>query len=184
MRKVVLTEFLSLDGVMEAPDQWHFPFWSDEMGQYKLDEMMASDALLLGRVTYEGIAAAWPNYEDEAGFADRMNGVPKHVVSTTLDNPEWNNSSVIKENVAAEIRKLKEGDGGDILICGSAALTQSLMDEDVIDEYRLMIHPVVVGKGKHIFGNRDAVKSMDLVKTDPLPNGVIVLTYAPKKSEA
>jgi dihydrofolate reductase len=184
MRKVVLTEFLSLDGVMEAPDQWHFPFWSDEMGQYKQDEMMATDALLLGRITYEGFAAAWPNYQDEDGFADRMNGVPKHVVSTTLKNPEWNNSHVIRENVVAEINKLKEGDGGDILLCGSAALAQTLLDDDVIDEYRLMVHPVVVGKGKRIFGDREAVKNLDLVKTEPLPNGVIVLTYAPSKAVA
>lgn len=180
MRKVVVTEFISLDGVMEAPDQWHFPFWSDEMGNFKFNEAMAAHALLLGRVTYEGFASAWPNYEDDTGFADKYNGMPKYVVSTTLENPEWNNSHVIRENVVAEVARLKEGDGGEIQICGSAALTQSLMDNDVIDEYRLMVHPVVVGKGKRLFGDRDAVKAMDLAKTEPLPNGVIVMTYAPK----
>jgi dihydrofolate reductase len=152
------------------------------MGNYKLNELITTDALLLGRVTYEGFAAAWPAYEeegDESGFAERMNGIPKYVVSNTLENPEWKNSHVIRENVAEQIGKLKQEDGQDIMIAGSAQLANSLLDDGVIDEYRLMIHPVVVGHGKRIFGDRQAVKAMTLVNTEPLPNGVLVLTYAP-----
>lgn len=106
-RNVVVSEFVSLDGVMEAPDQWHFPFWSDEMGTYKRDELFASDALLLGRVTYEGSAAAWPSITDEAGFADRMNSLPKYVVSTTLDDVAWNTSWLIAGDVGDEVATLK-----------------------------------------------------------------------------
>jgi len=182
MRKIVVTEFISVDGVVEDPHLWHFPFWSDEMGDFKFNEAMTAHALLLGRVTYEGFASAWPNYEDDTGFADKYNGMPKHVVSTTLENPEWNNSHVIRENVVEEIARLKEGDGGEIQICGSAELIASLLDDDVIDEYRLMVHPVVVGKGKRLFGDREAVKHLDLVKSESLPNGVIVLTYVPKRA--
>ena len=143
MRKVVVSEFVSLDGVMEAPDKWHFPYWSDEMGQEIEAAMGQADAM-----TYQGFATAWPSMTDEAGFADRMNILPKFVVSTTLEEPlEWNNSTLIKENVAEEVSRLKQQPGRDILIHGSADLVHTLMQHDLIDEYRIMVNPVVVGSG-------------------------------------
>src|SRR3954470_12104001 len=114
--KIVVTEFLTLDGVMEAPNEWSFPYWNDDIGKLKLDELLAADAHLLGRVTYEGFAAAWPSRTDEAGFADRMNNLPKYVVSTTLNKAEWNNSHIIRENIKEEISKLKQQPGGNILV--------------------------------------------------------------------
>jgi dihydrofolate reductase len=184
MRKIVVTEFISIDGVVEDPHLWHFEFWSDEMGDFKLNEVRAADALLLGRVTYDGFAAAWPGRTDEAGFADKYNSMPKYVVSTTIGNPEWNNSHVIRDNVAEEVAKLKDGGDGEVQICGSLELINSLLDADVIDEYRLMVHPIVVGHGKRLFGDHEASKSLDLVKTESLPNGVMVLTYAAKPASA
>jgi dihydrofolate reductase len=143
MRRVVVSEFVSLDGVMEAPDKWHFQFWHEEMGKYKYDELFASDALLLGRVTYEGFAAAWPSRAGDDDFADRMNDLPKYVVSTSLEESlEWNNSSLIKGNTAEEVSRLKQQPGQDILIAGSADLVNTLMPYGLIDEYRLMIHLV------------------------------------------
>lgn len=179
MRKVALTEFISLDGVIEAPHEWHFLFAGDDAGQYKQDELFATDALLLGRVTYDGFAAAWPSMTDETGFADRFNSIPKYVVSTTLQNPEWNNSHVIRGNLAEEIGKLKQEPGQDIVIHGSGKLANSLMAEGLIDEYRLMVHPVVVGKGQRLFEDGTALAALDLVDSRPLSNGVILLTYVP-----
>ncbi len=177
MRKVVVSEFLSLDGVMEAPDQWHFSFWHEAMGKYKYDELFASDALLLGRVTYEGFAAVWPSIIDEQGFADRMNGLPKHVASTTLGEVGWNNSHLIKGDVAAAVSEMKRQAGQDILIGGSAELVNSLMPHDVIDEYRLMVHPIVVGHGKRLFGEGSAATALKLIETKPLGPDVVVLIY-------
>ena len=189
MRKVIVTEFISIDGVIQEPHLWHFPFWSDEMGAYKSRELKEMGALLLGRVTYDGFADAWPKYEDDPevnadGFATRMNTIPKYVVSTTLQDPSWNNSRVISENVAGEIRKLKEEDGQDIYVAGSGVLINSLIDDGVIDEYRLMVHPVVVGKGQRLFAERETPAAMDLTSTEALPNGVIVMTYVPSAAEA
>jgi len=182
-RRVVVTEFLSLDGVMEAPHEWHFDFWSDEMGTFKLDELFASDALLLGRVTYEGFAAVWPTMTDEAGFADRINNLPKYVVSTTLTDPlAWNNSTLITENVAEEVAKLKQEPGQEIQVAGSGNLIQTLMRHDLVDEYRLMVHPVVVGSGQRLFTGATGKTTLRLAKTTPLPNGVIVLSYEPQRS--
>jgi dihydrofolate reductase len=179
MGKIVLTEFVSLDGVMEAPHEWHFPFFDEEAGKYKLDEVFATDALLLGRVTYEGFAEAWPSMTDEEGFADRFNSIPKYVVSTTLENPTWNNSHVISENVADEVTRLRQQPGGDIVIHGSAALANSLMQDNLIDEYRLMVHPIVVGKGKRIFQEGIAAPPLKLVDTKTFSKGIVVLTYVP-----
>ena len=184
MRKVVVSEFVSLDGVMEAPDQWHFPYWSDEMGKYKDDEMFASYALRLGRVTYEGFAAAWPQMEEQTGeYGAWMNGYPKYVASTTLKEPlQWNNSTLIKGDVAEEVRRLKEQPGKDILIFGSADLVNTLMEHDLIDEYRLMVFPIVVGKGKRLFGDTEETKAMKLVNTKQVgPDGVLILTYRPAR---
>jgi dihydrofolate reductase len=176
MRKIIVTEFLTLDGVMEAPNEWSFPYWNDEIGTFKLNELFASDALLLGRVTYEGFAAAWPTQSDEAGFADRMNGVAKYVVSTSLKDATWNNSTVIAENVAEEVRALKQQPGQDILIAGSATLIGTLMRDHLIDEFQLLVYPVVLGKGKRLFlGGIDA--TLALIETKPYESGVVLLRY-------
>ena len=177
MRKIIVTEYLTLDGVMEAPNEWSFQFWSDEAARYKFDELFSSDALLLGRVTYQGFAAAWPSVKDEAGFADRMNGLPKYVVSTTLEKAEWNNSTIIKENVVDEVRSLKEQPAQDILVAGSADLVSALMAHNLIDEYKFMVHPVIVGRGKRLFSDKAVMK---LVDTKTFGTGIIVLTYQPR----
>jgi dihydrofolate reductase len=179
MRRVVVSEFVSLDGVMEAPDKWHLQFWHEEMGKYKDDELFASDALLLGRITYEGFAAAWPSRAGD-DFADRMNGLPKYVVSTTLEEPlEWNNSTLIKGNVAEEVSRLKQQPGQDILVAGSADLVNTLMPHGLIDECRLVIHPIVVGNGKRLFRDESDTTILRLVETKTFGSGVVVLTYQP-----
>jgi len=178
--KIVVTEFLTVDGVMEAPNEWSFPYWTDETAKFKLDELFASDVQLLGRVTYEGFASAWPSRTDEAGFAERMNSMPKYVVSTTLKKAEWNNSHILKTNVAEEVTKLKQESGGDILVAGSATLIRFLMEHDLVDEYRLLTYPVVVGKGKRLFTDGTAA-SLKLTESKPMGSGVIMLRYEPER---
>lgn len=178
MRKIVVTEFLSLDGVMEAP-MWTFPYWNDEIAQFKADESNASDALLLGRVTYEGFAAAWPNSKDEG--APYFNGIRKYVVSTTLDSAEWNNSVLIKDNVIEEIRNLKQQDGKDIVVHGSGKLIQTLMQHDLVDSYRLLVYPLVLGKGQRLFEEGTTAK-LNLVEARPLSKGVTALVYEPARA--
>lgn len=175
MREVVVTEFVSLDGVMEEP-AWTAPYWNDEIAKFKTDEMLASDALLLGRVTYQGFAAAWPESKDEG--AERMNSIPKYVVSTTLDKVEWNNSRLIKGDIVGEITKLKQQNGQDILVYGSAALLQTLMKHDLVDRYRLLVYPVVVGKGKRLF-QEDTTSKLNLVSAQSFSSGVTGLVYEP-----
>jgi dihydrofolate reductase len=187
MRKLVVSEYVTLDGVMEDPGGgeksahggWSFQFWNDEAMQYKFDELFAADALLLGRVTYQGFAAAWPTMKDDAGFADRMNGLPKYVVSTTLQTAEWNNSTIISENVVEEITRLKQQPGQDILVGGSGQLIQTLMQHDLIDEYKLMVHPVVLGGGQRLFRDGSTNRVLTLVETKTFSSGVVVLTYQP-----
>jgi dihydrofolate reductase len=181
VRRLIVSEFVSLDGVMEAPDQWHLQFWHDDMGEYKLEEILASDALLLGRVTYEGFAEAWPSVTDDVGFAEKMNGMPKFVVSTTLTEAEWNNSTLIKENVVEEIGRLKGEPGDDILVAGSADLVHTLMEHDLVDEYRLMVHPIVVGSGKRLFRDGSVTKALRLVESKALGPNVLNLTYEPAR---
>jgi dihydrofolate reductase len=191
MRKVVVTEYVTLDGIMEDPGGgegtthggWSFQFWSEEAAKYKFDELFASDALLLGRVTYEGFAKAWPTVKDEVGFAERMNSIPKYVVSTTLTEFEWNNSHLIQGNIAEEVAKLKQQEGKDILVVGSATLVQSLMQADLIDEYRLMVHPVVLGGGKRLFRDGSAKTVLQLVDTKSFSSGIVVLSYQPAGKE-
>jgi dihydrofolate reductase len=183
VRKLIVSEFVSLDGVMEAPDQWHLQFWHDAMGDYKLEEVLTSGALLLGRVTYEGFAEAWPSVTDEVGFAEKMNSMPKFVVSTTLTEAEWNNSTLIKEDVVEEVARLKQQPGDDILVAGSADLVQTLMEHDVVDEYRLMVHPVVVGSGKRLFRDGSGAKTLRLVESKALGPNVLNLTYEPARDE-
>jgi dihydrofolate reductase len=179
VRRLIVSEFVSLDGVVENPG-WTFQFESEDRNQYKFDEMAAADALLLGRVTYEGFAAAWPQMEEQTGeYGAWMNGYPKHVVSTTLEEPlEWNNSSLFKGDVAEEVTRLKDQPGKDILVFGSGDLVNTLMQHDLIDEYRLMVFPVVVGSGKRLFGEGDT-KTLKLTQTRTFDSGAVVLTYEP-----
>jgi dihydrofolate reductase len=189
MRRIVVTEFVTLDGVMEDPGGaekferggWAFQFNRGPEGdKFKSDELLASDAALLGRKTYEGFAAAWPSRTGE--FADKMNGMAKYVVSTTLKKAEWNNSVVIKGNVAQEVSKLKAMPGQDILVAGSAQLVQALTKQDLVDEFRLMVFPVVLGKGKLLFDSTGDKHALQLVEAKPVGSeGVITLIYHPKK---
>ena len=183
MRKIIVSEFVTLDGVMEAPDKWQFPYWNDETGKFKVDELYASDALLLGRVTYQEFAESWPSIKDEDGFADRMNSMPKYVVSTTLKEPDltWDNSRLIKGDLTLEISKLKQQPGQDILISGGAGLVHSLMQADLIDEYRLLVYPVVLGSGKRFF--RDGSNAtLKLVEARSFGSAVL-LSYQPDRKE-
>jgi dihydrofolate reductase len=184
MGKIVVTEFVSLDGVMEAPGgedfkykAWSFDFDRGEDGnQFKLDETHQSDALLLGRVTYEGFAQAWPSREGE--FADKFNSMPKYVVSSTLKDPEWNNSTVLSGDVVEEVEKLKQELDGDIYVHGSCQLAQTLIENDLVDELHLMVFPVVLGTGKRLFGETSDKKTLRLADSKPVgPDGVVVLTY-------
>lgn len=179
MRKLVVTEFVSLDGVMENP-AWTFPYWNDEIAKFKGDETSASDALLLGRVTYQGFAAAWPNSKDEG--APYFNSVRKYVVSTTLNKAEWNNSHLIKGNIVEEISKLKQQDGKDITVHGSGRLIQTLMQHDLVDVYRLLIYPLVLGKGQRLFEDGINTK-LKLAETKTFSSGVVALIYQPEAKE-
>jgi dihydrofolate reductase len=181
MRKVVVSEFLTMDGVMEDP-AWSAPYYSDEQEKYKLAELLASDALLLGRVTYEGFASAWPAMTDEQGFADRMNGLPKHVATRTLKTFTWNNSRALEGDIAEAVSSLKNEPGQDILVGGSAQLVQTLTQNDLVDEYRLMVFPVTVGKGKRLFSEQAAPKTFELAGVTPFASGVVVQSYRPKRS--
>jgi dihydrofolate reductase len=181
VRKIVAAEFLSLDGVMESPDQWHFDYFSDEMGQAVGEGFAASDALLMGRVLYEEWSAYWPNQNPEENpVAATMNGVRKYVVSTTLEGPlEWNNATLIGENVAEELSEIKRQPGKDIVISGSGALVRSLLDDGLIDELKLMVHPVVVGRGKRLFEVGEKQTALELVDSRTFATGVVYLTYRP-----
>ena len=177
MRKVVVTEFLSLDGIMEDP-AWTFKYWNDETANFKGEETTASDTLLLGRVTYQGFAAAWPESKDEG--APYFNNVRKYVVATTLDKAEWNNSVLIKDNVVAEITKLKQQNGKDITVHGSATLVQTLIKHDLVDRYRLLIYPLVLSKGKRLF-EQGATATLKLVEAQSFSSGVVALIYEPER---
>jgi dihydrofolate reductase len=186
MRNLIASEYLSLDGVMQDPGGageierggWTAPYWSDELAMFKHDELFASDGLLLGRITYEGFAAAWPDMGHEEGeYADRMNGFPKYVVSHSLDDLAWNNSHLLAGELEREVRELKDQAGEDLLIFGSGQLVRSLMQLDLIDEYRLQVYPVVVGGGKRLLGEDDFLKTLELTDTRPLQSGVVILTY-------
>ncbi len=175
MRKIILTEYVSLDGIMEEPS-WTAPYWNAEIARFKFDELFSCDALLLGRITYQGFAAAWPNQKDEQGFADRMNSMPKYVVSTTLTELSWTHSRLIQGEVIAKVTELKQQSGQSILIYGSGALATSLMQPNLIDEYHLLVYPLVLGKGKRIF---EYGKQTNLSLTDvrTFSSGVVALTY-------
>jgi dihydrofolate reductase len=181
MRKLVVTEFMSLDGVMENP-AWTFKYGHDEIEKYKLDELLASDALLLGRVTYEAFASAWPSAKDEQGFADRMNTMSKYVVSSTLKTAVWNNSSLIKGDVVAEITRLKYTFGENILVGGSCTLVQTLIQHHLVDHYTLLVYPLVLGTGKRLF-QAGTKANLKLIETRTFPTGVTALVYQPDNSQ-
>ena len=183
MRRVIVSTYVTLDGIMEAPEKWSLQFFNEEVAEYARDQLFASDALLLGRETYEGFAAAWPSMTDEEGFADRMNGLPKYVVSTTLEEAEWNNSTLIRGNVAEEVSELKRQPGRDILMYGSADLMRTLMRHDLVDEYRFWVQPVVVGGGKRLFGEEGEAKELRLAGTATFATGTVVLSYEPTRGE-
>jgi len=188
MAKLVVTEFVSLDGVMDDPGGsegtkhggWTFQFdRGDEGNKFKLDELIASDALLLGRVTYQGFAQAWPGRTDEQGYAQKMNPMRKYVVSTTLTDDEatWENTEVIRGDVAGEIARLKAEPGGDILVHGSCSLVHSLMEYGLVDEYRLMVFPIVLGSGKRLFAETTDATRFVLAESGTAGDGILLLTY-------
>jgi len=193
MGRVVVTEFVTLDGVFEAPGGgegfehagWSFKFNRGEEGdKFKFDELMASEAQLLGRVTYEGFAKAWPSMTGMGEFGEKMNGMPKYVVSSTLAPSEatWESSTVIGEDVAGQVAGLKEQLTGDLLVAGSANLVQTLAEHDLVDEYRLMVFPVVLGSGRRLFGDGFPHTVLRLVDSTAIgPDGVLILTYRPAR---
>jgi len=187
--RIVVTEFVSIDGVMEAPggEDFKYPGWTfefdrgDDGNQFKVDETMEADALLLGRITYESFAGAWPSRDGE--FADKFNTMPKYVVSSTLDNPEWNNTTVLKGDAAEEAAKLKEELDGVIQAPGSLRLVQALLESDLVDQLNLMVFPVALGTGRRLFGEMDERKDWKLTESRPVgPDSVLVLTYERDKN--
>ena len=191
MGRIIVTEFVSLDGVIEAPgggEDYKHGGWTFEIdrgaegNKFKLDETLDADALLLGRVTYEGFAAAWPSRDDE--FANKFNTMPKYVVSSTLDKPDWNNSTVLDGDVAEDVAKLKQQQDGDILVHGSAQLVQALIEHDLVDELRLMVFPVVLGSGKRLFGDTSDKKRLRLTDSKTVGDGVSILVYEPVREAA
>ena len=180
MRKLIVSEFMSLDGVVEAP-MWTFPYWNDEIAEFKHHELFNVDALLLGRVTYEGFAEAWPSQTDQEGYADRMNSLPKYVASTTIETAECNNSSVINGNLIEAVQQLKQEAGQDILVFGSGSLVSTLMEYELVDEYRLQIYPLVLGKGQRLFEDKPDAK-LEMVNRQAFNTGVVVLTYRPAEN--
>jgi dihydrofolate reductase len=190
MGKLVVTEFITLDGVIEAPGGgeafehggWAFKFnRGDDGDKFKVDELMAADAQLLGRVTYAGFAQAWPTMNTDE-FGQKMNNMPKYVVSTTLRDADatWTNSTVIRDDVPGQVARLKSKVAGDIVVAGSAQLARTLAEHGLVDEYRLMVFPIVLGSGKRLFGDRSPSLTLRLVDSKPVgPDGVVILTYAP-----
>jgi dihydrofolate reductase len=186
MGRIVVTEFISLDGVVEDPGGsedfkhggWSFQFSRGEEGdKFKLDETMSSEALLLGRKTYEGFADAWPQRDGE--FADKFNNMPKYVVSSTLKDPEWTNSTVLEGDVAEAVSKVRDEQDGDIVVHGSAQLVQALLANDLVDELRLMVFPVVLGSGKRLWGETEDMKGLKLADSQTVGDGVSILVYQP-----
>jgi len=195
MSRIVVTEFVSLDGVMDDPGGsektlhggWTFQFDRGAEGnQFKLDEVFASEALLLGRVTYQGFAAAWPGRTDEQGFADKMNGMRKYVVSNTMKDADatWTNSKVIRGDVPAEVARLKAQSAGDILVAGSAQLVHTLSENNLVDEYRLMVFPILLGGGKRLFPQTSDATKLTLTSSRTAGDGVLLLTYKPAEAKS
>jgi dihydrofolate reductase len=182
MSKIIVTEFLSLDGVMEEP-AWSLIYWNDAIAKFKKDELFASNAHLLGRVTYQGFAAAWPDRKDEEGFADRMNSLPKYVISSTLEKGEWPGTTVIRENVVEGITKLKESPGQDFLVAGSCTLVQTLVKNSLVDEFHLLLYPLLLGTGKRLFMDGIGKQDLRLIEMKSMGSGVVLLVYAPDRNK-
>jgi dihydrofolate reductase len=186
MGRIVVTEYISVDGVVEAPsgtEDFERVGWTDDFSrgpegdQFKLDETMGSDALLLGRVTYDGFAPVWPHFEGE--FADKFNTMPKYVVSSTLENPEWNNTTVLRGDVVEEVTRLKERYDRDIVVHGSPQLARTLIEHDLVGELRLQVFPIIVGAGKRLFGETTQTQNLRLVETRTFDDGIHLLIYRP-----
>lgn len=177
--RLVATEYVSLDGIFDEPGEWSGPYFNDEAIQFKSEELESSDAQLLGRKTYEGFARAWPTMEGTGEFGVKFNSMPKYVVTSTLDKLEWTGSRPIKGDVAAEVRKLKQQPGKDLLLQGSGMLFNALMRENLIDVYHLMVHPIVIGHGNHLFGNSDDMRKLKLIDAKPFATGIVVLKFEP-----
>jgi dihydrofolate reductase len=184
MGRIVVTEYISVDGVVEGPsgtETFERVGWTDafsrgpEGDQFKWDETMPSDAMLLGRVTYDGFAAAWPRYEGE--FADKFNSMPKYVISSTLEDPEWNNTTVLRGDVVEEVTKLKEKYEGDIIVHGSPQLAQTLIEHDLVDAIHLQVYPVIVGAGKRLFADTSVTKRLRLAEAKTVGDGIHILIY-------
>ena len=182
--RIVVTEFVSLDGVMEDPggsEDFKHGGWAlaisrgDEGDRFKLDELYEAEAQLLGRVTYDGFAAAWPSRTDEVGFADKMNTMPKYVVSSTLGEPAWQNTAVLRD--LDDVARLRDDLDGTILVAGSKRLVQGLLDRDLVDELRLMVFPIVLGSGERLFGERNEAKGLSLRDSRAVGDGVVILVY-------
>jgi dihydrofolate reductase len=180
--RLVATEYVSLDGVFEEPGQWSFPFFSDEAAQFKSRELQQSDALLLGRRTYEGFAAAWPTMEGTGEFGEKMNAMPKYVVSATLERADWSGTTVVRGDLAVEIGKLKDQPGQDLLLAGSARLLSWLCSADLVDLYRFMVHPIVLGKGARLFADGIDQTVLRLTHHEVFDSGIVILEYQPVKS--
>jgi dihydrofolate reductase len=186
MGRIVVTEFISLDGVIEDPggaEDYRHGGWTFEVARgqegdrFKLDELMEAEAQLLGRVTYEGFAAAWPKMEDEAGFAKKMNGMPKYVVSSTLERADWQNSAILDGDPAEAVAALKDEIDGVILVAGSATLVKSLIENDLVDELRLMVFPVLLGEGKRLFPEGEAKHRLKLIEARTIGDGISLVRY-------
>ena len=190
MGRIVVTEFVSLDGVMEDPGGaegyehggWTFAFDRGEGDDFKLQEALDTEALLLGRTTYEGFAAAWPSREGE--FADKFNRMPKYVVSSTLKQPDWNNSTVLEGDLAEDVARLSSSVGGNIVVHGSAQLVQALIERELLDELRLMVFPVLLGSGKRLFGETSDTRPLRLTSSKSVGEGIVILTYEPARPQA
>jgi dihydrofolate reductase len=179
MRKIVAGLFISLDGVVERPDQWHFGYFSPEMGEIVGGQMGEADTMLLGRQTYQEFASYWPQQDSSVPPADFMNGVQKVVVSNTLKDPEWTPVTVISGDVNGQLKALKEQPGGDISITGSPTLVRTLLRDGLLDELRLLVHPIVVGKGKRLFDGAEEQTGLALLSTKEIANGVMYQVYGP-----
>ena len=177
--RLVATEYVSLDGVFEEPGQWSFPFFNEQAAEFKWRELRASAALLLGRRTYEGFAAAWPTMEGTGEFGERMNTMPKYVVSATLDRASWSGSVLVKGDLATGIGKLKDKPGKDLLLSGSAQLLSWLNAAHLVDLYRFMVHPIVLGEGARLFARGFDRTVLELTHHEVLESGIVILEYEP-----
>jgi dihydrofolate reductase len=181
MRKIIVSEFMALDGVIEDP-MWTFPYWNDEIASFKHAELFGADALLLGRITYDGFAQAWPSRMGTDDYADHINTMKHHVVSTTLQNGAWENSNIISTNIADEITRIKQQQGKDIIVFGSGKLTHFLMENGLVDQFNIIQYPIVIGKGQTLFAGYGKEVKLKLVQTLPFSSGAVGLVYESMKS--